>query len=438
MIVGIGHVSAQEMATPVYDAPDQAVWDPVSRSWFVSNLGGGISLERDGVGWIVKLDETGQVVAPRWVENLDAPSGMAVAGKLLYVVDRDGLYEISIATAKIEHFYKIAEPKFLNDVAIGSDGKLYVSDFSAQRIYRVDPDRRKVELFIESEKLDTPDGLYVDGDKLIVASWGPIVDPATFATSRKGNVLSVDLKTRRIEPYLPEGTEVGNLEGIAKVGDAYYITDWMSGQLLRVDKEGSKVVVWGLKNPTDPNYSEELSVLAIPEHGNNRVLFVKLPVKAEIEADSNFSTGVIDYGIVVRDIKKSVDFYKSIGFVETTSFEVGGDIAGDAGLSDYRALKVHMMSATGSETDTKVKLMELPGSHKSQDQAFIDSTYGMSYQTLFVKDISSTVRNLKEHKIKILAKGPVDLTDAGFTDTYLLLVRDPDGNIIEFVGPKLK
>ena len=261
-MIGFGSLFAQESNSPVYDAPDQAVWDPSSRSWFVSNLGGGISLERDGYGWIVKLDQTGKVIDPRWVENLDAPSGMVVAGNLLYVVDRDGLYEINIATAKISHFYKVTAPQFLNDVALGPDGQLYVSDFSAQRIYRVDPERKTVEIF-----------------KLIVASWGPIVDPATFATSRKGAVLSVDLHTKTIVPYLKEGLEVGNLEGIAKVGDDFYITDWMSGLLLRITKESFSVVISGLKNPTDPNYAEELGVLAIPEHGSNRVLFIKLPKK---------------------------------------------------------------------------------------------------------------------------------------------------------------
>jgi len=156
-----------------------------------------------------------------------------------------------------------------------------------------------------------------------------------------------------------------------------------------------------------------------------------------INDDSNFSTGVIDYGIIVRDIDKSVEFYKSIGFVELTTFGVPADITGDAGLTNYKELKVVMMSASGDEADTKVKLMELPGKHKKQDQTFIDSTYGMSYQTLFVKDISATVKTLKENDIDIMAKGPVDLTGAGFTDVYLLLIRDPDGNIIEFVGPKL-
>ncbi len=307
--IGAGALSAQESESPVYDAPDQAVWDSTSRSWYVSNLGGGISLERDGYGWIVKLDESGAVVDPRWVENLDAPSGMTVAGDLLYVVDRDGLYEIEIATAKIKHLYKVDEPVFLNDVALGPEGELYMSDFSAQRIYRIDPKSKAVEIFIESEDLDTPDGLYVDGNKLIVASWGPIVDPATFGTSRPGSVLSVDLKTKKISSYLEKGLGVGNLEGIAKAGDHYYITDWMAGSLLRVGESGFDVVLSGLQNPTDPNYAEELGVLAIPQHGTNQVLFIDIAkIQGGSESANNYATGVIDYGIIVRNIEKSVNF----------------------------------------------------------------------------------------------------------------------------------
>ena len=437
-LAGAGSISAQESTQLIYDAPDQAVWDASTRSWYVSNLGGGISLERDGNGWIVKLDETGAVVDPRWVDGLDAPSGMIVVGDLLYVVDRDGLYEIQISTATIEHFYKVAEPQFLNDVAVGPDGILYVSDFSAQRIYSFDPKSKKVDLFIESEELDTPDGLYVDGDQLIVASWGPIVDPATFATSRKGSVLSVDLKTKKISSYLEKGLEVGNLEGIAKAGDDYYITDWMSGSLLRVGKSGFDVVLSGLRNPTDPNYAEEMGVLAIPQHGTNQVLFIDIAnIQGGSESANNYATGVVDYGIIVRDIEKSVRFYESIGLVKFTEFGVPSDISGDSGLTDYKELAVVMMTTTGGETETKIKLMQLPGKHKKQDQTYIDSTYGMSYQTLFVKDMNATVKNLKKNGIAIMAKGPVDLTSAGFTDVFLTLVRDPDGNIVEFVGPKL-
>lgn len=153
---------------------------------------------------------------------------------------------------------------------------------------------------------------------------------------------------------------------------------------------------------------------------------------------SNFATGNVDYGIVVSDINKSVNFYKILGFTEAATFEVPKEVTGDAGLLDYQKVKIHVMKLNGFEDNgTSVKLMQTKGSHKKQDQAYIDSSYGMSYQTIFVKDMNVILSILKENNIKILAKGPVDLTSVGFAPNFLTCVRDPDGNIIEFVGPKL-
>ena len=153
-------------------------------------------------------------------------------------------------------------------------------------------------------------------------------------------------------------------------------------------------------------------------------------------SSSNFASGTIDYGIVVADIDKSVKFYKSLGFVEAATFEVPKEVTGDAGLLDYKKVKIHVMKLAGHEKATSVKLMQVSGSHKKQDQAYIDSTYGMSYQTIFVKDMNPVLKSLEQNNIKIMAKGPVDLTPVGFAPNYLTCVRDPDGNIIEFVGPK--
>ena len=50
----------------------------------------------------------------------------------------------------------------------------------------------------------------------------------------------------------------------------------MAGSLLRIGKSGFDVVLSGLKNPTDPNYAEELGILAFPQHGTNQVLFINL------------------------------------------------------------------------------------------------------------------------------------------------------------------
>ena len=271
-------LSATLAAAPaeVFDAPDQAVWHAQSRTWFVSNLGGGISLARDGYGWITRLDATGKVINPRWLAGFDAPSGMVATETTLFVCDRDGLMEVDIATVSIRKRHALPGALFINDVARAANGDLYVSDFSGNRIYRVPSGGGAAEIFIEDVALDTPDGLLIQGNTLIVGTWGPIINPATFETSRKGTVLAIDLKTKAIKPFIKGGGEVGNMEGLTSVDGVIYATDWMRGALMRITPKGAEDVLTGLKNPTDPGYAPELGIVAVPEHTGNRVLFLRV------------------------------------------------------------------------------------------------------------------------------------------------------------------
>lgn len=261
-----------------YDAPDQAVWHAPSKSWFISNLGGGISLERDNYGWITRTDEKGNIIDPFWIgknDDMHAPSGMIVTDKLLYVCDRDGVHQIDIAKREITAFYPLPGGEFINDIAMASNGDLYISDFFGNRIYRLPTDTRTAEVWLESDALQSPDGLYMDKDQLIVASWGVLSKPGTFETSKPGDLLSIDLSTKEITTIVKN---VGNLEGITKAGKYYYITDWASGKLLKVDPKKKTVVdfICGLLHPTDPCFAPELKVIAFPQHGTNQVLFINL------------------------------------------------------------------------------------------------------------------------------------------------------------------
>ncbi len=270
--------SAVKNVTPVYDAPDQAIWHRKTRSWFVSNLGGGISLKKDNYGWITQTDEKGNVLHEFWIgktEGMHAPSGMITTDDYLYVCDRDGVYEISIAKRKINKFFRITDAAFINDIAIAANGDLFVSDFFGNKIYKLPQTTRIPEIWLKTDQLKSPDGLYIEDNKLIVACWGKLSNPETFETSEPGDLLSIDLKSKKIETLIQK---MGNLEGIAKAGRYYYITDWAIGKVLKVDVKQKIVTdfICGLKNPTDLNYSAELNVLAIPQHGTNQVLFVKL------------------------------------------------------------------------------------------------------------------------------------------------------------------
>lgn len=267
---------AQAEGKPVYDAPDQVLWHAETNSWYVSNLGGGISLDRDGYGWINKLDAHGNVIVPHWVDGLDAPSGMIATKDHLYVVDRTQIIEINIQSGKIDDTFSLSDAVFPNDITISDKGDLYVSDFFANVIYKLPATNRIPEIFVEIN--NSPDGLYLDGENLIVVTWGANVDKKTFKTTENGTIIMVNLNTKEIAPYSKNVGNIGNLEGITKSSkNNFYVTDWMNGVLFRVNRNGVKKVLSGLKNPTDPDYSKEMNIIAFPEHTGNRVIFLQLP-----------------------------------------------------------------------------------------------------------------------------------------------------------------
>lgn len=146
----------------------------------------------------------------------------------------------------------------------------------------------------------------------------------------------------------------------------------------------------------------------------------------------------IDLGCVVSDVDAAVKFYTgAIGFKEIKGFDVAADLGTRAGLTDRQPLSVHVLVLGEDETATKLKLMELPGvKSKSSDNTTIHAQLGFSYLTIYVTDMDAAVARLNKAGVKILAEGPVALPATLAEGVYLAVVRDPDGNLIELVGPK--
>jgi len=149
---------------------------------------------------------------------------------------------------------------------------------------------------------------------------------------------------------------------------------------------------------------------------------------------AEFARTTIDVGIVVSNVEKAAQFYKNvIGFSELSGFDVSKEMGGDAGLSDYKAFSVRVL-VLGDEPDaTRIKIMEFteaPG--KKVDNKFIHSSLGFSYLTISVSDMTAALQRVKKAGV-VPVKEPYQL---GTGNYYLSLVKDPDGNIIELLGPK--
>ena len=159
------------------------------------------------------------------------------------------------------------------------------------------------------------------------------------------------------------------------------------------------------------------------------------PAPGEEEVKELYTNGVIDLGIVVRDLDQSARFYTDVvGLKEVNGFKVPGKITGDFGLTDNQDVTARVFVAVDGAGNpaSKLKMMAFPKAQgKKPDQTFIHTTLGVSYLTLFVTDMDAVMVRLKKAGVKTLGRTPAPIGGPNF----LTVFRDPDGNFIELIGP---
>jgi hypothetical protein len=197
---------------------------------FVSNINGGV-LDKDGNGYITRIAQGGKVISERWAAGLNAPKGMRSIGNTIWVADIDEVvgFEVTRDGSRLAGRVKVDGSQFLNDLATSVDGTIYVSDSNQSRIYMVKDGRSSI--FVEGADVgDQPNGLLVDGDRLILGTIGK--PPAG------GTLVAFDLKTKQRMRLTTEN--VGGIDGIESAGrGAYFLTDVIGRRLLHVGSDGS-------------------------------------------------------------------------------------------------------------------------------------------------------------------------------------------------------
>lgn len=242
-------------------APESVYFDAGSGFLFVSQVGDGGPTGEDGDGRIAKLSTDGKVIDGKWITELNAPKGLRSHGGRLWVSDIDRIVGIDIEKGEIVETVDIDGAEFLNDVACGADGAVYVSDMTTGKIHRYADG--EVSVFAEGAELENPNGLLVDGDRLIVAAWG--------SDDKPGRLFALDLKTAAKTLITQQPT--GQLDGVEADGSGgYIVTDWMEGKVLRIAGDGTTKTILELERGTaDLAYLADKSILILPRMLENKV-----------------------------------------------------------------------------------------------------------------------------------------------------------------------
>jgi hypothetical protein len=238
--------------TPVWNltigfaSPESAFYDAASNAIFVSSINGQI-LEKDGNGYISRLSPDGKVVAEKWATGVNAPKGLRSARGVLYAADIDTVVGFDIRSGKEVSRVKVDGAVFLNDLATALDGTIYVTDSTALKIFEVRNGTTSV--FVEGgSQVEQPNGLLVDGGRLILGSVGPAPVPGAPRGGGAGrglvagHLFAFDRKSK--QRTLLTAEPVGGIDGIELDGrGGLLVTDVIGQRLLRVSKAGAVTVL---------------------------------------------------------------------------------------------------------------------------------------------------------------------------------------------------
>jgi DNA-binding beta-propeller fold protein YncE len=232
--------------------------DEKSSYLFVSQIEGDPNVA-DGKGAIAKMALTGALTDAAWVTGLNAPKGMAVFDGKLYVADINEVVIINIKKKSIEKKIPVTGAQFLNDLAIDTQGTVYISDTLANKIFRVK--NGTAELYLD--KVESANGLRLLGSNLIVGAGTQLLlfdRDKNRLTLASGFAKAID----GIELVGQKGFIVSCWPGII-----YFVST--SGQLeLLLDSQQSKI------NTADIGFDPATKTVYVPNFSKNSVTAYKL------------------------------------------------------------------------------------------------------------------------------------------------------------------
>ena len=262
--------------------PESAIFDSAQDVWFVTNIDGSPG-EKDNNGFISRVSADGVVDSLRFIAGgrggvtLHAPKGTAIVGDTLWVADIDALRGFHTRTgAALTTVEFGARAGFLNDVAVGPDGTIYVTDTGIRfaddgsatptgtdQVFQVAANR-SVTSAVKSDSLLAPNGIVWDAaeNRLIVLSFQ-----------------SSDLFEWAVGDSVPVvmGSAGGSNDGAAFVGGMLLLTSWNDSSLVAFENGTARTLVDGLGAPADIGIDRGRNRVAIPLLTGDRVEIYQLP-----------------------------------------------------------------------------------------------------------------------------------------------------------------
>jgi sugar lactone lactonase YvrE len=269
--------------------PESARYDPDQDVWFVSNMLG-YGSAHDGAGYIIRIPAATLGPPQMFIESgrngvrLDAPKGMAIHGDTLWVTDIDVLRGFDRRTgaplAVVD--FRPQKAVLLNDVTIGDDGLIYVTDTGigmtpagvthpgGDRVFAVGPNHA-VSVVAAGASLGRPNGITPTprgrGNGVTVVSFDPF----------RSAVYTLDPN----DPQKQLGVVAqgkGKFDGVEALPDGrLLVACWNDSSIHVISPGRDEKIIGGLSQPADIGVDTRRNRIAIPQSVRDRVEFYELP-----------------------------------------------------------------------------------------------------------------------------------------------------------------
>jgi len=265
-----------------FDEPENLVYDAASDVYLVSNIVGDPAA-RDDNGFISRVSPEGRIITLKWIAGgvdgavLDAPKGLAIRGDTLVVADVGAVHLFDRRTGAPIATHAIPG-LVMNDVAWGADGTLWITDTGPDRsktpvdttkdldaVWQIMPDGR-VRAAARGLALDRPDGLLLDDNGALVA---------TFGANRIEHVSARGERGQQTVMTLPGG----RVDGLRRLPDgAMVVTSWDAMSVYRARPGDSlRVLLTDVTSPAGVAVDTKRGRLAVTSMQNNTLYLLPLP-----------------------------------------------------------------------------------------------------------------------------------------------------------------
>ena len=239
----------------IFPTVESVLYDANTKYIYTANIEGHF-MKKDGQGSIGRLRADGSKVEADWVSGLNAPTGLCIQDQFLYTTDIDEVITINLEKGQIVDRIPIHGAEALNDICVDAEGTLYCSDTGGNKVFQV----RKGKSSILIDSIDTPNGLFLQKDKLVITQWTP------------QTLSRYDLKTRKLEKVVGGIPWIDGLDAIP--GNGWITASW-GGLLHHVTSDGEKTMILdtreaGLQAP-DISYIPATNTLLVATFDGDKI-----------------------------------------------------------------------------------------------------------------------------------------------------------------------